>query len=339
MTPEELLADADPLLQPLSADAPCGIDLSYAPEYADLATLMEGTPETQFAPGKDPDWRAVQRVAEDCLKRSKDLQIAVYFTVALSQTSGIAGVARGMELIAGLVRTYWNGVYPQLDPEDPDPTQRVNILSQLSVERGSFGDPVKFLDRLVGTTIFRVPGQVVTVGFLLDDAAVAAQLATITAAGEAAAVNTGIDALRRTVAAAHSVDDFLIQTLGRNAVLSFDALFKIVDKALRAFDSLKASTVTVPDADTDPTGAAPASASTARAIGGAPGEIRTHEDVRKSLQKIREFYAANEPASPVPYLLQRAEKLVGKNFLDLLKNLSSSGRSDFETLLGPEDES
>ena len=66
------------------------------------------------------------------------------------------------------------------------------------------------------------------------------------------------------------------------------------------------------------------------------GEIRSLDDVRKTLAKIREFYALHEPASPVPLLLRRAERLVGKSFLDLLTNLMPNSRNEFDTLLGPD---
>ena len=54
------------------------------------------------------------------------------------------------------------------------------------------------------------------------------------------------------------------------------------------------------------------------------------------LQKICDYYAANEPSSPVPILLQRARKLVGLDFLALLDNLTPSGKSAVDPLVGPE---
>ena len=337
----------DPLLEPISDAAPCGVDLSFDPVYNDLAVLMEGTPENQFEPGsaKEPDWRAILKLAEDSLGRSKDLQLAIYFTVALSQTSGMAGAARGLELIAGIVRKYWDSLFPKLDPEDPDPTQRVNILSQLTVEQGSFGDPIKFIQRLNAAPIFRVSGLTVSMAYLTQEATPgagtgAARLPEIMAAGNPEETAAGIDALRSTVAAVHALDDYLIATVGRNAAPSFDPLIKALDKGQRAFDSLTPAVAeAAPAVAAGAATAVPVAASPLAAAATGPrisGEIRSLDDVRATLAKIRDYYAVNEPSSPVPLLLLRAERLVGKNFLDLLNNLTPGGRSEFAVLMGPD---
>jgi type VI secretion system protein ImpA len=97
---------------------------------------------------------------------------------------------------------------------------------------------------------------------------------------------------------------------------------------------------------TDPEGAAAtadaggsAVGSSGHAAGAGPaisGEIRSQDDVLKMLAKIRAYYAANEPSSPVPLLLQRVERLVGRDFLTLITNLTPGARSELEVLLGPQ---
>ena len=232
----------DPLLEPISEASPCGVDLSYDPVYSDLAVLIEGTPENQYEPGsaKEPNWASIRKISEDALKRSKDLQMGVYFTVSLMQTTGIAGALRGADLIAGMVRTYWDGLFPALDPEDPDPTQRVNILSQLTVEPSSYGDPIKFIDRLNQAPIFRVPGMAVSMSFLAHETTPgagtgAARLPELMANGNPEETAAGIDALRQLAATVHSIDDFLIEKLGRDAAPSFDLLIKALGQGAAGF--------------------------------------------------------------------------------------------------------
>ena len=338
----------DALLEPISADAPTGEDLSYDPIYNELAVLILGTPETQFSEAKDPSWPTVRKQAEEGLKRSKDLQIAIYYAVALAQTGGLEGGAKGMELVSGLVRQYWENVHPQLDPDDKDPTQRLNILSQLTVEPGSYGDPIKYIDRLSSAAIFRAPGLgPVTLNFLKTESPTpggssvlgSTRLAEIVANSNPEEVAAGIDALRRVLNAVHAVDDFLIETLGRGVAPSFDMLIKALDKGLRPFDALAGETAPTEEAaaaagETDATSAT--TSGQARRVG-APisGEIQSPEDVRRTLQKICDYYAAAEPSSPIPILLQRAQRLVGKSFLDLMDNLAPGGRSEIDVLVGP----
>jgi type VI secretion system protein ImpA len=327
------------LLEPLSESAPCGVDLSYDPVYNDLAVLIQGTPENQFEPGsaKEPNWPAIRKLSEESLRRSLDLQIAVYYTVAMAQTAGMDGAARGIELLAAMVRKYWDGLFPALDPEDKDPTQRVNILSQLTVEPGAYGDPVKFIERIGTAPIFRVAGLAVTVALLTQDSKSgqgtgAARLPEMMATGNAEEIAAGVGALRRVVDAVHALDDFLVQTLGRSAAPSFDPLIKVVDKALRLFDGVLPPAAGAPLAGAVAVGAGGGAAAVAQGIS---GEILSDDDVRKAIDKIRAYYAANEPSSPVPYLLERAKRLVGRDFLDLLTNLTPAARPVFDVLMGP----
>ncbi len=337
----------DPLLEPVSADSPTGEDLSYDPIYNELAVLIQGTPETQFSEAKEPSWPAVRKMAEDGLKRSKDLQIAVYYVVSISQTGGLEGAAKGIEFITGLVRQYWPTVHPQIDPDDNDPTQRVNILSQLAVEPGSFGDPIKYIDRLSAAAIFRAPGLgPVTLNYLKTESPTAGggtalgftRLPEIVANSNPEEVAAGVDALKRIVNAVHSLDDFLIETLGRTNAPSFDVLIKALDKGLRPFDALTGGVSAPAGAGASGTAAALAgSAATVARTGGQAisGDIQSPDDVRRMLQKLCDYYAAAEPSSPVPILLMRAQRLVGKSFLDLIDNLAPGGRAEMDVIAGP----
>ena len=325
----------DALLEPLSADAPTGEDLSYDPIYNELAVLIEGTPETQFSEAKEPSWPAVRKLAEAGLKRSKDLQIAVYYAVAITQTAGIEGGAQGMELISGLVRQYWANVYPQIDPDDNDPTQRLNILSQLAVEPGGFGDPIKYVERLSSATLFRSGSAgPVTLNLLKTDAA--AKLPEIIGSSNPEEVTAGVDALKRVLNAVHALDDFLIETLGHGSAPSFDVLIKALDRGVRPFETLASgAAATEEGAGIETTGTGESVGPARRGGQAISGDIQSPEDVRRTLQKICDYYAVAEPSSPVPILLQRAQRLIGKSFLDLLDNLAPGGRSEIDTIIGP----
>jgi type VI secretion system protein ImpA len=59
----------------------------------------------------------------------------------------------------------------------------------------------------------------------------------------------------------------------------------------------------------------------------------------RKLDELCEYYARSEPSSPVPLLLRRAQRLVGKDFVDLLKDLAPGGISEFQVISGaPSDE-
>src|ERR1700690_427371 len=133
--------DINAILEPVAADAPCGIDLEdgnkHDPAFAELERLAQGRPEQQIGttvvPAETPDWKILQQKAIEVLARSKDLRAVTHLARSLLQTDGWAGFAEGLEVLRGLIERYWEGMYPRLDPEDGnDPTMRINIMMSIT---------------------------------------------------------------------------------------------------------------------------------------------------------------------------------------------------------------
>src|SRR5215210_2481098 len=143
------MAPVEELLKPVSADFPCGEDLSYDPSLGELQTLIKGKPETQFSPAEEPDWKQVHDKASALFGRSKDLRTAIVLCATGLKLEGLSGFSRGMELVRRMIERHWDAIYPRLDPEEGnDATERLNILGALNAPFGSFGDPYAFLDNL-----------------------------------------------------------------------------------------------------------------------------------------------------------------------------------------------
>jgi type VI secretion system protein ImpA len=64
------------------------------------------------------------------------------------------------------------------------------------------------------------------------------------------------------------------------------------------------------------------------------GEIRSTQDVLQALEKICHYYERNEPSSPIPLLLRRAQRLVSKNFMDIIRELVPEASSQIENISG-----
>jgi len=67
------------------------------------------------------------------------------------------------------------------------------------------------------------------------------------------------------------------------------------------------------------------------------GQITSNQDVVKALDMIIVFYEQNEPSSPVPLLLKRAKRLVGRSFVDIIRNLSPDALSQVQMISGSEE--
>ena len=125
------------LLEPISASESCGPDLEYDPQFTELERAAKRKPQQQFGEtviaAEEPNWHLVLNISENLFSRTKDLRIAIYLLRAATRLRGINGAALGLQLIHGLLTTYWDRMHPTLDAdENNDPTYRVNLLSMLS---------------------------------------------------------------------------------------------------------------------------------------------------------------------------------------------------------------
>jgi type VI secretion system protein ImpA len=85
------------------------------------------------------------------------------------------------------------------------------------------------------------------------------------------------------------------------------------------------------DGEVDGTGA-PAAVSG----GGGGGQIGSSRDVTVMLDRILAYYARFEPSSPVPLILSRAKRLVGADFMTIMKDLAPQGVNDVTMISGDE---
>ena len=73
--------------------------------------------------------------------------------------------------------------------------------------------------------------------------------------------------------------------------------------------------------------------------GALSGVITSKEEVLKALEMIVNYYEQNEPSSPVPLLIKRAKRLVGRSFMDIIRDLSPDAVSQVKMVSGEEEES
>jgi type VI secretion system protein ImpA len=143
------------LLLDVEADAPCGPNLEYDPEFLELEQAILGKPEIQYGdtitPAVPPEWKVVKRLATGLLERSRDLRLAVSLSRALLALEGVPGLANGLALIERLLDQRWDSVHPQLDPDDGmDPMLRINSLATLADNA--------FLREVKEATLLALPG-------------------------------------------------------------------------------------------------------------------------------------------------------------------------------------
>ena len=67
------------------------------------------------------------------------------------------------------------------------------------------------------------------------------------------------------------------------------------------------------------------------------GEIRSREDVVRALERICDYYYRNEPSSPVPLLLRRAQRLATGSFMEIVRDLAPDAIKTIEQICGAEE--
>lgn len=325
--------DVESLLSTLAGDAPCGADLEYDPAFLALQDAGTGRPEQQYGDtviaAEEPDWQVVHESALQLAARTRDLRLAVWLTRSGARLDGWPGALRGLRLVQGLLERHWDGVHPQLDAsENNDPTARLNALMPLAHAEGladlrsasltgARGGPTVRQVELAFGRVDPVAGESMpTPQRLIEGLAAAASqnpaLAESWQAGLAAA--QAIEAIIDRQAPAQGPE--------------FTPLHKLLQHVAEAARQASPSAA--------PSDAAPAAPGNngAAAQSLAVGGINSREDAIRALTRVCEWIERNEPSHPAPLLIRRAQRLMSKSFIDIVRDLAPDGVSQIERLAG-----
>ncbi|MET0936831.1 MAG: type VI secretion system protein TssA [Luteibacter sp.] len=341
LTPELV----ESLQAPISEASPCGDDLEYDPAFTALESAATGKPEQQFGdtliPAVEPEWRAVADQAEALLRRAKDVRPAVLLLRASTRQQGIAGFDAGLRLLAGLLDTFWDGIHPKLDADDDnDPTMRLNALAPLTDEGMVLRD---LYDAMVGTARGVGPIRVRDIAIAHnalaagsgDPAHSAAQIhgALEEIQGERPAALQTLIGLRSTVA---HLEALLKARTGRDDAVDFGKLRVIATALHKAASGVAGSTADEAPAEAASAEATGSDGTEAPARPAAPrGEIQNRQDALLMLDRVIRYLEQAEPGNPAPLLIERAKKLIGVSFFEIMSNLAPGAIDSIETVTGP----
>jgi type VI secretion system protein ImpA len=322
------------LLAPIAGDAPAGPNLEYDPAFAALEKAAAGKAEQLIGdtatPAEPPDWNLVLNSALELLERTKDLRVAVLAARALLYRNGVAAFTEGVALLRGLVEQHWAVVHPQLDPEDNnDPTMRITALAALATPslllalRSSALVDSRALGPVSLADLFPAAGAP-------DSARIAGAFET----ADLATIEVTAGAFAAAAADLRAIDAaFETQTGDRGP--DFAALLDYFNKGHLALSQRIAALKPAPSPETATT--TDGGAAAAPPPRGLSGDILTREDVVKALDKICEYYARHEPASPVPLMAQRCKKLVTMSFFEILAEVAPESIKQAQLVVGKGD--
>jgi len=345
------VVNVESLLKPLSEENPAGENLRWDRRYLEIERLAEGKEETQFSAPEEPDWREVRDGCVELFARGKHLRVAVLLTLAAVRLEGYPGLRDGLKLIHSLLNDYWDQVFPQLDAEDNnDPTERVNALSAFVTPLATYGDKIKFLDRVFEAPIcqsrqlgsfsmrdvaiaggtLEVPDdpdkqkptlQVIQAAFEETDASTLEEIAN--AIDEASGCLEGIEAI---------FDEKCGPGVGPSPE-GFKTLLR--DASIQVRRHLGGEVPAEESADGGGEDVSSGGGGGGRRGASLDGEVNSPQDALLAFEKVSRYYAAHEPSSPVALIVAAAQQMVGKSFVDISKVLTPDVVSMLVTISTP----
>jgi type VI secretion system protein ImpA len=340
-------ADWDPqgLLEPISAEHPCGQNLDEAPVLpgAQIAILSEFDGLRLFGQSRSPEappeaegeeglreaakvrppieWDRIRVDAIAGLTKTKDLRLLAYLATAFLRTDGLPEFTKTLTTASKWLETFWPELHPLLD--EGDAMARRNALN-------CFADPMAVVDR-----VWRLP--IVTSRqhgrFSLRDVDLASGHAQPTANENRPDERALKEALKEipieelttlqqhvtaATAALSGIDARMRAEGGPEVAPDFGPLTTQLAKLNRVYREQLALRTGAPVAgEAVEGGAAPVAAA-----GFTGGAIQSRQDAVRALDAVAEYFRRNEPSSPIPLFVERAKRLVAKDFLEVLADIA-----------------
>jgi type VI secretion system protein ImpA len=325
------------LSAPCKPDDFCGVAMDYAPEFLALEQMLYVKPEQQYGevviPQGTVDWRAVRVASEELLRHTKDLRVSGYWSQAMVALYGLDGLRAALLLTLGLLKSYWNEIHPRLEVDDEfDPLLRSNALLV-------FSDPLGILMHLRRSELLTIKGITALVS---DAEAVFSPSAGVMSSFDRHQLNLMISEAQSeqlyTISSsaiacrtANEINDFCKEQFGTEMAPDLSALLSLL--SLINFPDASNDRVVLDDGmggDKIPS----ANVNSLYNSGGNQSSISSRLEASKSISLICEYFESSEPASPVPLLLRRAQSMIGKNFIEIMKDISPDSLPRIEIIAG-----
>ncbi|MFE8100787.1 type VI secretion system protein TssA [Brenneria goodwinii] len=333
--------DIETFLTPVTAEKPCGENLEYDADFQAMEQASQGKTEQQFGetiiPAEPADWTKVEKLAISLLARTKDLRVMLALTHAWTKRRGLPGYADGLLLIQKALLLYWESLYPQLEEYgERDPFYRINALAALSDKSAltatlrqakllrNAADEITLRDALslLDGSKTECPDYPGGRARLLDELASSNQ--------------PGIEAIQLIDERLKTICEILTERLGETGVPEMEQLRKLVSTIAASCQTTDISTL-IPTRgpemkqETLPAATVP----TPRGEGDwRSAQVRSREDAQLMLEKVKQYFVLHEPSHPAPQMIERVQRLIEMNFMDIIRDLAPDGVNQLENIFG-----
>lgn len=331
--------DLEALLSPISEEKPSGEPMRYSGLYDEISEARRADEDVEQGDWKVAlkvaDFRQVINLAVPALTSdTKDLQIAVWLSEALTKEYGFAGLRDALKLVGGLQDKFWETLFPEIDEGDME--GRANAIEWLALQTSfavkqatiTQGEGYSFFD-WEDSKRFDIPNNIET----LDSA----DRAKYSELQEQAVKENRVTTDRWRVAYAGSrrlfyeevaltieecwaeckeLNRVIEEKFERNQMPGIGTLEKSLEAVqLQVKKFLEEKRAEEPDEEVEETategeqgeGEVVVTADGSRVVA-TGGAIQNRAEALKRLGQLADFFRKSEPHSPVSYLVQRAVK-------------------------------
>lgn len=341
LTNHRRMIDIEKLLNPIAPGRPCGDDPSETPRgikfFSDIDSKLPGAKT-------EKDWTLIKQDCENFLRQqAKHLRPAVILSVAELELSGFDGFAGGLLLIRTMLERFWDDLYPSVKYGGE---QRADCFLTFC-QPGAHSDLLRAILRLSRQPIFSGEAIVSSASILAAEAAWAEKVKKATNQGKEEEVSEqekekfflGIrtsaaqttlgdrqlieDSLQRIIQEVTGIQSLLSEKIP-NDLPSWKPLLAKCGEIRAQLAKFPPVVATLPSAEPTP------ATSTARSLvrSNPPALVAEaaseKEEALRGLERASLYFERYEPSSPVPVLLRRAQKLIDRNFLDIIGLLTKA---------------
>jgi type VI secretion system protein ImpA len=311
--------------------------MGYEVQFARLVNAGMGIAAESFVDGQQAvtsatsgqlAWSELQDQLVDLFRQTKHLDMLYLLALTQGHLHGIAGLIEGIDFTNNLLARQWDTLHPAESEGDYE-------FRQYCLSKMDAADFANSLDSLV-----------IADGRQLGKHTLGAWLA----AKKGATENQPIieQALIETIKDKPAFYDELAAQMNElqesmtrleltvkdhfaSFRLSFKALKPKLAEIAQIISAFSSVTLEGIEGGSVPAGQA---AGNQPAAGGVPDQINSREDVVKTLAKIILFYNKAEPTSPVPIMLERAQRVATMNFKEIVEEFNLTGTPSIQEVLG-----
>jgi type VI secretion system protein ImpA len=313
--------EIESLSEPVSAEAPCGVDLEDTQLLAGFDAYRLFGSDIPLA--ADTQWREIRDRSLEALATSHDFRLLAHLAATVVRLEGLIPFCTVLTIADRWLGENWDLVFPRIDE---DAILRRNALNSFA-DRMAIVDAVRrtpvLSHRQLGAFSLRdlelATGQLAA-GETDANAPNSAQIEAILTGADPAEIVSLSQALTAGMAALRNIVATMQTRAGFESAPDFDPVLRPlsrIDKLLQEH---------APAGALAPSGAAagPEGGSAAMATSFAT-EVNSRQDAIRALEAISAWFRAHEPSSPVPLLLDRAKRLVSKTFMEVLADIAPDG--------------